>query len=477
MRYSLDGKRLPQQINFEKTIVPVALCLDNRGRLLIADDGVNQQIRVYDNLAQAPKFVGTFGTKGGIYSGTAGEFGDLKFNRPRAIGCDAHGNIFVAHDGQSGGGGTVLESYAPGGKVNWRLFGLTFVDMADFDPADENEVFSKEEHFQLNNAKWDYRGYTIQRFRYPQDPRLHIWSAGAWVRRIAGQKFLFVNDMNAENLQVYRFDPAQGEIAIPCALFAKKHIQTDENWPPHQPQRGEWIWRDLNGNGAFDADEYSTNAMNDAPGAQGWWVDDAGSVWLATEKSGIRQFTVQGLDARGVPMWNYEKMRVFPHLDSFTEIKRLRYDATHDVMYLGGTNAEHKNQHWKPMGPIMARYDNWLRGNTTARWQIVAPYAKGSQGHESCEPMGFDVAGDYLFVPYTGANKEIGFSTGHIEIFQSADGQSIGAMEPSAEIGEIGLQDIRECLSAYRAKNGDYRVLLEDDYKTKIVLYRFQPDR
>jgi hypothetical protein len=39
-------------------------------------------------------------------------------------------------------------------------------------------------------------------------------------------------------------------------------------------------------------------------------------------------------------------------------------------------------------------------------------------------------------------------------------------------VGEIGLQDIRECLVAHRRADGEFIVFLEDDYKSKVVLYR-----
>ena len=105
----------------------------------------------------------------------------------------------------------------------------------------------------------------------------------------------------------------------------------------------------------------------------------------------------------------------------------------------------------------------------------MAPYAVGAKGHESWEPMGFDVAGDYIFVPYTGASKELGFTTGHGEVFALKDGAPIGHFEPSAEIGEIGQHDIRECLRAHRRADGEYLVFLEDDAKAKVVMYRWKP--
>ena len=461
--------------------VPTALAAAPGGRLLVADAGPANRIRIYSREGE----VGAFGAEGGIRSGVRGRFDALKFNRPTAVGADAAGNLYVASDGQSGGGGTVLEGYAPDGALRWRLFGLTFVDMADLDPGSPADVFTKEEHFRLDldaepGADWSYRGYTIDERTYPEDPRLHIWSAGAWVRRIEGRRFLFVNDMNAEYLQVYRFDEdAAGEVAIPSGFFAKRHVRSegDPSWPPHQPERGAWIWRDRDGDGAFDPGEYDAIG-EDLPAAQGWWVDALGNVWLATETAGLRRFPMTGLDADGNPSWSSDAVQTFPHPDGFEQVKRLRYDHGTDALYLGGTTAEHRNQHWKPMGPVIARYDGPIRAGEPLpepTWRLVAPYAEGSQGHSSCEPMGFDLAGDFLFVPYTGAARETGFTTGHVEVFRRDDGASVGHFEPPPAVGEIGLQDIRECLTARSLPDGTILVFLEDDAKAKVLVYRWSP--
>lgn len=468
-------------------VVPSAICFrDNR--LLVADVGPAQQILIFAPVPEARemRLVGRFGEAGGLVA-AQGAFGDRRFNDVRALGCDGRGNLYVAQDGQTGGGGTVLESYAlEDSRLNWRLFGLTFVDLADVDPASDTDAFTKEEHFKLDYAQpagreWSYAGTTVNRFKYPQDPRLHIWSAGAWGRRIGGRRILFVNDMNGEHLQVYRFAPeTHSETAIPSAFFAKRRVndRKDPSWPPHQPERGEWIWRDADGNGAFDAGEFaqpSPSAMQDVPASQGWWVDVQGNVWLATETKGLRFFPSQGLDAQGNPIWSYDTMRTFPHPPEFKQVKRVRYLPESDTLFLAGTTDGHKNQHWKPSGPVLARYDDWLKGERKLRWTIVAPYAGGSQGHSSCEPMGFDVAGDFVFVPYTGASKPDGVKHGRVEVFRARDGSRVGHVEPGDDVGEIGLQDIRECLVAHRRADGEFIVFLEDDYKSKIVLYRLQP--
>jgi hypothetical protein len=482
------------QAMLPEKVVPSAICFQDN-RLLVADTGPAQQILVFAPVPEGKELAleRHIGQPGGILA-AGGVPDDLRFNDVRALGCDAKGNLYVAQGGQTGGGSTVLESYTlSNGRLNWRLFGLTFIDMADVDPASDSEVFTKEEHLKFDYAQtvgheWSYAGYTVDRSQYPEDPRVHVWSAGAWVRRIGGRRILFVNDMNGEHLQVYRFaTDGKSEIGVPSGFFAKRHVsdEKDVSWLRAQPAKGEWIWRDANGNGAFDDGEFEQptrgstgnprSEIPDAPAAQGWWVDARGNVWLATESAGLRLFPQGGLDPKGNPTWSYAQMQTFRAPAEFKQVKRIRYLPETDTLFLAGTTGEHQNQHWKPGGPVLARYDGWLKGDRKLRWRMVAPYAAGSQGHSSCEPMGFDVAGGFVFVPYTGASKPDNVKPGRVEIFRADDGTSVGHLEPSDYVGEIGLQDIRECLTAHRRAGGEFVVLLEDDYKSKIVTYRLKP--
>lgn len=147
-----SGEELSSATLFQESIVPTAFCFAPGAKLLIADDGEAQRIRIYEGIQDRLRETGTFGVERGIYAGSPGAFADRKFNHITALGCDTKGNLYVAQDGQTGGGGTVLESYVlASGRLNWRLFGLTFVDMADVDPASDTDVFTKEEHF-----KFDY---------------------------------------------------------------------------------------------------------------------------------------------------------------------------------------------------------------------------------------------------------------------------------------------------------------------------------
>ena len=285
--------------------------------------------------------------------------------------------------------------------------------------------------------------------------------------------------MNGEHLQVYRFAPeSDGETAIPAALFFAETPLDKKNpgWPPHQPAKGEWIWRDANGNGAFDAGEYERRAGRRAPFPRlvggrarqrlAGHGDDGHALFPGTGARRARQSALE-----------------------------LRQDA--DVSAPGGVQAGQAralpagDRHAVPRGhhrrtPEPALETERARSSraTTAgcmasancAGQIVAPYADGSKGHSSCEPMGFDVAGDFVFVPYTGASKPDGVKHGRVEVFRAADGASIGHLEPSDDVGEIGLQDIRECLRAHRRADGEFVVFLEDDYKSKVVMYRWRPE-
>jgi hypothetical protein len=70
LHYSQQGKQLPEQI--ADVVEPKAIAIDNQNRLLIAENGPRQQVLIY-NIKNKPVLTGTFGSKGGIYQGTAGE--------------------------------------------------------------------------------------------------------------------------------------------------------------------------------------------------------------------------------------------------------------------------------------------------------------------------------------------------------------------------------------------------------------------
>jgi len=261
-------------------------------------------------------------------------------------------------------------------------------------------------------------------------------------------------------------------VAVPCALLAKRHIKRSDDYPPHQPEKGEWLWVDRNGNGAIDAEEFQTNGGKDASGA--FEPDEQGSIWNISGKE-IRCLPIGGLNQFGAPLWDYAKARTWPKPAEFDEVRRVHYLPGQDVMLLGGNRGKDHNQHWKPMGPVLCCYDKWTTDQPKLRWQVVLPYETGAHGHESAEPISFDVAGEHLFAAYTRGLKDEGINFAFVKVYNLATGAFVGNLVPERELGEVGLLDLVESVSATRRADGEYVVLLEDDAKAKVVMFRWKP--
>ena len=288
---------------------PSDLAIAPDGRLYIADTGADQQIKVLDGLAEGkPRLAETIGAKGGIFSGPVpGATGLLRFNKPRGVGLDAAGNLYVANDGTTAGGGTVLESYGPTRELRWRRHGLHFVDLPDVDPS-VRTVYTKEEIYDLDLSKpageqWTYRAYTCDPRRYPDDPRAHGGHTNAWIRELGGQRFLFTTGMSSPYLAVYRFDPkTAGEIAIPCAFFTRTG-KGKSNWPVFAPEKGGWRWQDADGDGAMQAGEFAANDR-DGNNVQGMFPitpDASGRLWWGFGDE-IRAYAFSGDPLRLAPV-------------------------------------------------------------------------------------------------------------------------------------------------------------------------------
>lgn len=477
--FSMDGKQNKQKVILTEEVKPCDICIDKDDNIYITDVGINQQILIYTDIFNEPKLKGTFGKKGGIYSAKGG-FSDLAFSNPVGVGVDEKGNIYIANSESSAieaggdGGSTILESYTHEGKLNWRLFGLHFIDCADFDPKspDEIDVYTKEEHFVMDYSEpigrqWTYKGFTVDKFKYPEDPRLHIWSAGGQVKYINGRKFLIVNTMHMESLlQLYRFDKENnGEILVPSVLFMSGH-QDNQTWPPNRLEKGEYIWHDANGDGKFDTKEFSTNNGKNSPSTWAIYIDANGDLWQATITEGIRKFPFQGFDSYGNPIWNFEMMLLYPMPKPFTQIRRLIYDSQNNAMYLGGWTVEYPydEHHWKELGKVVVRYDNWNSDDCKIRYELITPW----DDKNNVVTMSMSLAGDYLFLGET-------FNGGNIHIYEKDTGKHILNMKISPEIGKIGWVDIPYGYNARKRANGEYLVFVEDDWKSKVLMYRWNP--
>lgn len=471
VNYSQTGQKLANDIiDIDE---PSALAIDNRGRLLIADNGVNQQVVIY-NINNQPVRVDTFGDKKGIFGGVPGEIKTTKLYGITGIGTDAAGNFYINNNGFKNSG-TDLRKFSPSGQVQWQLLGLIFVDNADTDPhTDGVNLFTKQEQYVMDYSKpagkqWTYQAYTLNPFKYSQDPRLHTSPDATFVRRIQGKPFLFLTDMYGSFLQIYRFQPkTDGNIAIPAGMF----VGTNEggksisgNWPPDQPAQGEWIWRDINGNGAFEENEYDIS--KDYPYMGGWWVDSKGDIWKTLRtQDGIRRYPFQGIDAKGNPIYTYSSMEKIKTPAIFTDLRRIEYFPETDTMYLSGFTTEHPavTDQAKVVGSEIVRFDNWSQGNRTPKWRTVIPY--DTTGKQQIATAAMSVAGDYVFA--------VTFKTAEVYVYKATTGELVKKMSPGKEVGEeSGWVDIPYGIRAFRRANGQYLVFVEENWKGKVLVYQF----
>lgn len=467
LHYSKTGTLLSQKIT--DVVDPTALAIDRQGRLLVAENGPRQQVLIYD-ISGTPKLIGTFGTQGGIYSGTRGEVGELKLNGLTGVGTDRAGNIYVSNDG-FGGSGTDLRKFSPLGKMQWQLLGLQFVDNADADPGTDGlDVFTKHEHFMMdyskeNGQEWSYKAYTLDKFRYPDDPRLHNQThsaASVFVRRIKGQRFLYLTGMFAHQISIYRFD---GEIAVPSAIFARDH----STWPTNQPATGSWLWHDKNGDGSIQSNEYESLGAED-DSIWGWEVDSKGDVWQASESGAIGHYPVQGLDTYGTPIYNAATAKKIPMPAPFKSLTRIKYFPETDTMYLTGYTNErpHIGKEWGTVGTEIVRYDNWNQSRNI-RWRVALPYQPSDNPDPSAKSFivikAIDVVGDRVFA--------VSSKTAEVYVYDTATGTAIAQLKPGIEVaGESGWVDIPYGLRAFQRTNGEYLVFVEEDAKAKVMMYR-----
>ncbi|MBW4457639.1 MAG: hypothetical protein KME55_36135 [Nostoc indistinguendum CM1-VF10] len=471
LHYSQSGKQLPQEI--ADIVAPTAIAIDHQGKLLVAENGPRQQMLIYD-IKDKPVQTGSFGCKGGIYAGVPGEVRDLKLYGLTGIGTDASGNIYINSNGFNKSG-TDLRKFSPSGKLMWRSLGLIFVDNADADPkTDGVDLFTKQEHYLMDYSKpagkqWTYKAYTLNAFKYPQDPRLHTSPDGTFVRRIQGKPFLFLTDMYNSFLQIYRFNPDKdGKVAIPAGMFVGTNSADKPfikgNWPPHQSKQGEWIWRDRNGNGKFEKNEYDTS--KDYPYIGGWWVDSKGDVWKALRtEDGLRHYPLQGIDAKGNPIYSYSSMEKQTTPNIFNDLRRIEYFPQTDTMYLSGFTEDHPafGDDAGVAGSEIARFDNWNKGNRTPRWRIVIPY--DTTGKREVSTAAMSVAGDYVFA--------VTVKTAEVYVYNAKTGAQVQQLKPGPEVGsESGWIDIPYGIRAFRRSNGEYLVFVEENWKGKVIVYR-----
>ncbi len=183
----------------------------------------------------------------------------------------------------------------------------------------------------------------------------------------------------------------KGEIAVPSAICAREH----STLPTNQPATGSWLWRDKNGDGSIQSDEYES--LGPADGSiWGWEVDGKGDIWQTSESGFIRHYRYLGLDAYGSPNYIGSASEVIPMPAPFNKLERIKYFPDTDVIYLRGYRVDRPDagEEWAIVGTEIVRYDNSSK-SPKVRWRVSLPY--NPSAHPILIIKAMDVVGDRVF--------------------------------------------------------------------------------
>ena len=454
-----------QPVVFPELGQPTALALANDGTLMVADSltGPRQQVLFYDvSDATRPRLVRTFGERGGIGSGTPGAITPTKLWGIRGLGMDAAGNLYVAMSEM----GSVLRCFTPEGRLRWEVHGEFFCDVATADPADDAAtVWGIQERYAMDwsqppgrDSRWT--AYTLDRTRYPNDPRglMHVKQQGEHgltspqIVYLQGRRFLYVGGMFASNfINIFRFE---GDIAIPSGLILQwghDLYRTRLKWPPHRPAGQTCIWRDVNGDGDYQADEFAPNTERVKPGP--FWVDRRGSIWMAY---GFFRYDCQGLDDRGNPIYRADRITVLDRPEGVNQVARVCYLDDTDTLVLAEEARDMRHIRRVFVCP------GYLAGN-----RRTVSFVSGAGPEAACVAA----AGEYAF---TGGWKE----RGRIWVNRLRDGAEVGTFEPGPTVGGVehtGWIDLLTGINAFQRRNGEYLVFVEENARATSLIYRWKP--
>ena len=445
----------------------MAVAVNQKGQLLVGGLNEDCQIWIYDINGTSPKKVDTFGEKGGIFSGIPGEFtSKAKLHWIKGIDVDAQGNVYV---GCTYGTfwGNCIEKYNEAGDLQWqrRLFCATSLDCAGIDPYNPTEVYSKYHHYSLDYSKtapgteWSLKGFTVNRFKYPNDPRVnHLSDVGSralgWgVRRIGGKLFVGRSSQEGYMLELYRKDSStDGEVLVPSVHMA---CGSDANNQFYNPQTKTWILK----------------PKKDGIYNQYWDIAKNGDLFTVGDKDGgnkVIQYKYGGLDSFNNPIWEAANATVST-VSEFKWVRRMAYDSDEDAMYMTGENVD---ENWGSFLKVK-KFPKWSTGNRTSTFTKDLPYNDAQyvgtgSNYGGGNPVAFAVAGDYMFVLY---------GSGHVRVLSRTTGDLVGTLQQNRDgyRGSDGQVDASYGLSAFKRAGGEYVILFENAGYGCIMMYRWCP--
>ncbi len=473
--------------------VPTALAVDRTGvspRLLVAENGADQQVRVYD-IAGTPRFIGAIGRKGGLMA-AKGVVDDLAFNGLTGVGVDAKGNVYVSQTGwpyQYVAAGLMANAVrlvalpagtmGDSGKALWSLDSLGYIfDGATLDPRDPTSaVAGADQRYRIDwgasGRIGEWAGYLTDHRRFPEEASGRRTRCTPYVRWIDGQRFLML--VGGNGLYVYRFEPASGELAIPCAVVcAAADYKSPPAFPQSAPQgrlRQAWVWQDGSGgprDGVAQAGEYRVWDAAEPNGSARYIPDARGDLWqTGWSRNEVVRWRMAGLKD-GVPGW--EREEPVTNVAPLATVQWAFYDPETDTMVLAGDHREYPgSSDVRGKTTTVARYRDWLKGNRKA--ETWFPFCKGGDGPYFMDgAMGMSVLGDLLYV---------GARPGNVSVCDLNCGNRVIEFVAGPEInGTAGYFDNdQSAVQAFSLPGGEQVALCQENGWCRIVAYRWRPDR
>ena len=413
---------------------PAALSFAPDGRLVVCDDGPAQQVLIYESQYGALRLVERFGQPGGLRAGTPGVVAPDKLYGLRGAGFDQEGNLYVALCINVQGAGTAIRSFDPDGALRWEVESHAFCDVYGFDPeSDGTIIYGMDEIFTFDpdaapGEGWRTQALTLDAIAYPDDPRIQGRSGSAFLRRHEGRRLLLTIPQQANRIEAFVFEDTPSQIAH----YAGRLIEG--GWALHVDSRGD-IWR------------------GDAPGRT------------------IRRHRFTGWDETGMPVFEIEEPETYPWPDHYTEIARVHFIPETDTLYISGYTEAITSSSWGLIGGVLERYDGWTSGAPTRRWRVE----KLPTDQDGLYPKSFYVAGDYVFTVQVKPTDGV---PAIVRVYGADDGATVGFMRPGPEVGgNSGWVDMSHGLQAIQRNNGDYLVIVEENYRAKNLIYHWRPDQ
>ncbi|MBK8800750.1 MAG: hypothetical protein IPN71_01590 [Fibrobacteres bacterium] len=483
---------------------PSAVAFDMAGNLLVADNGPDQNVKIFSMTSKSPMLLRTFGDSGGVFAGSVpGTVGIRRFWGIRGLGVDSSGNIYVGNTGipmQTMGGTDIRVFSGKDSSLLWQVQGLAFVNTADADPSSNGQDLyldakrMRMDYTQTPGKSWKFEAVTLDPFRYPFDPRLNTPMGTVWERRIQGKRFQYQTNMVGGFVYVARFEQGS-EIGIPTAFICTYDDKTTgwgadsaPKWERNESnKRLRWYWVDKNGDGTPQKTEFGTyenwNGYNQAID-----VDESGDIWLGGSgdtsayfrNGGLARIRAGALNARGVPAFALDSIDRWsvPFTEGQGWVTRLKHVTAGDRLYL----AEGANTWYSAGVHVYTGFTDRSRQSKACRINLGYDDNGSSQINldqntaSMTLPFTFTADSEFVYVTYLD-NGRYSRRRGEVSVYGARDCQIVGWMAPDAETGEFsGAVDLVNGINVAELPEGRKLVMVEEDGAGKVMAYRWCPE-